>query len=633
MKNLKSVILMSTALVVAFNLSAYAAGVGLIDEQEITVGEYLQPVDAFDKADIQKIATLSDVKISPLFDSKTVQNNPAPASFEPLVVEKDGKITASDTFADNAYANLLANDLSYCLVKGNVQLSDDALEKLNSMGWEKVGMYSALEGKHLNFGDVAGIILYNKVKNMYNIVWHGTASNAEGWQTNSDSALIRASDVSKEVVKTIKSELVSLFRAEKSSKSVFDVINRDIHDELIDVVENERNLGQNFSSEKILAFQSKLQKALISINKKRPGFIKETNSSNGKNLFEKIDDVFQVKIEMLDSIKKNNIGRNYEGKTHRGYTLKVASAMNEINKIIANHARTLTKQDLTNARVMTTGHSMAGGLIKIFAAYFSGSFETIFGQKLEASQNRLLVHALSAAPCGDKQFKDDIERALGQGNIFDQKTDIDIVPKAYLTENMLDWIESLPIVGKELVSLIGERARYADQIGYAAIDDVQEVHNRVAKNFPGDNIVNKGLSFGKAVASIVSDNINPIKFSEDVAADMGNNSGFFANVKAFGKNILKRAANILVSPLIVAGRAVKNAVLHNKLAVPHYGINLGDSQPAGQQYGRTEHFEPALASPVNGKEGYNAMLENGLKIEQRSKEEGQETLDIIDMFN
>ena len=137
-------------------------------------------------------------------------------NFEPFVRQNDGTLSVTNTFMDVVDANLLANHLSYSLVKGNVQIADQVLDQLNNLGWEKVGLFSALEGKYLNFADTAGLILYNKEKNIYTVVWHGTASNAEGWETNVDAQLIASSDIRDEIIKSLSDEVTSLLQTEKS---------------------------------------------------------------------------------------------------------------------------------------------------------------------------------------------------------------------------------------------------------------------------------------------------------------------------------------------------------------------------------------------------------------------------------
>lgn len=460
-----------------------------------------------------------------------------------LLTRKNGQPEVSDFFMQNASANLIANDYTYALVKGNVQLSDQLLTQLNKLGWEQAGVFSALEGNHLNFGDIAGVVLYNRMQNLYNVVFHGTASNIHGWETNLDNELIAASEIKSEIIGKMRNELIHNLRQEKGIlKRFFNGTNSKLN-QLVDFVK--ANMTTDMSIQELLAFKDLLK---AKVNEIIPRVANKQDKQTKRTLLESINAVFAVKTELLNSIRDGE-SLDYKGKAHRGYVLKVASAMPEIVTILRMHAAKNSRID--EARMMNSGQSMAGALTKIFAASFNRVSKEIFGRELNASNNGMLVHALSAAPTADYTFKNNFERTVGLDNIVDQKVDSDIVPVADVASHIPDAVKvvaaKIPIAGKALVGKI--ESDYAPQIGTPMIDSHADVHARADKHFPGKK---------------------PSFFSP-----------------------LKRA-------------------VHNNVELPHYGINLYDNPPTGEDFGREAHFEPALATPMDGRAGYNDMLKRGV---------------------
>jgi hypothetical protein len=649
MSKLKISLTLSTALVAVVGFSAHAHP-GLLDSwvdlnssvhgsvqfdnkemlaNSLSLYDSVRPIDLNPKAIDNKLdikendQTLYPQVIETVTKELQQTQQVAPARFEPLVIEKNGKPQVTNTFADMAMVNLLANHLSYCLVKGNVELAEEPMDKLLAMGWEKVGMFSALEGKYLNFSTTAGMVLYHKEKNMYTVVWHGTASNGAGWESNVDAELIETAgtSLSRNVVSSLNLELHAVLDAEiaanKGNKDLIGTLNY-----LKSLVNStEKNAAQ------LRALFDIFRNGLPDIadnayDRNQKSDKDKANALKNVSLKEKIESVFAVKLETLDMVERNQSGMNFEGKTHRGFTLKVASGQEELDQILSRHAQSLNEHQRKSARVVLTGHSMAGALAKISAVALMNRFENIFGQKLDNNkEHRILVHALSAAAVGDENFKNYVEGTLGKANIFDQKCDKDNVPKAFLTNGLHAFLESIPIVGKELASLTGKYKGYAKQIGYAAVDTYADVKARAEALYPSKGFVSGAKELGQHLVSDVANNLSPAQYKADVQAELDavakekGRVSKWDKVKAHGKKLLKRGALIVASPVIAAAKVIAPMVVRNKVEVPHYGVNMEDAhkQPKGQEYGRDAHFEPSLASPVDGVDGYNRMLTNGVE--------------------
>ena len=99
------------------------------------------------------------------------QTNYKRNEFEPLIdLDENSQPTVTTTFASNVLANLLGGDLAYAETKRNATLAKPLQEELENMGWRKVDVFRAWEGKNMQFGNVAGVIMYNQKNNMYNVI-------------------------------------------------------------------------------------------------------------------------------------------------------------------------------------------------------------------------------------------------------------------------------------------------------------------------------------------------------------------------------------------------------------------------------------------------------------------------------
>ncbi|GEM_PF-3948615 len=450
--------------------------------------------------------------------------------------ELEGDLVVTDFFAKNATANLEANHYSYCIVKGHVDAAAESLKRLEQMGWVQVGIFSGLEGEHLNFGDIAGILFYNKEQNLYNVVWHGTANNRQGWEMNAENALITAEQIRSETIQKLHNELLHTLRENKSFRHFFGRTNKTL-DALKEYVKEA--ITTNLSVEKLEKRRETLKK-LITDN--LPKIANKVDANDRKSLLEKIDAVFAVKLEMLRMVEAER-GLKFEGRAHRGYTLKVASALPEIVRLMKRHADTLDSEARKTARVATTGHSLGGAVTTIFGAAFKPNFEYIFGREFQTANNDIVIHALSSAPMGDNTFKSWTEKLVGLRNIVtmivieDKVTDAEF--KRFIPDFVRMLVAKIPLIGRGAAGNL--ESEYAKHIGTLMIDSYNDVHARMEKHFP-----------------------------ENVPAPY--------------------------SP---------TRLVHKYLAAPHYGMKA-KSDPI--------RFEPMLAAPLNGEDGYNVMLAKGFGL-------------------
>lgn len=403
---------------------------------------------------------------------------------EPLILNQNGVKYASSVFLDNAHANNIASEYIYNTVKGDARLADKSMAELERMGWIRVGHFSALEGKYLNFGDMhSGVVLYNAAQNMYNVVWHGTAGSIKtengpstwaGWETNVDNDLIEARQVKSEVIRAIKAEVNSILRSQKTGLAFFNFQQTRTINAFMKAL-NE-SLNSTWSADKIQEFSN------VFLNTLKAGL-----NNKAASIVEKIAAAFQVKIDMLRDIERTGFNVDFEGKAHRGFTLKVASAFPQIGKLIKAHSTAkLTPEQKQSARLMNSGHSMGAGLANVFTASMKKQFNKILGTNSKADDNRILLHVLSSPLVGDATFKHDIEKNVGINNIYNQIVKDDFVtlnkPLTYVPDALRSAVENLPVIGKQMATQCD--GEYVSHIGTPAIDTANAVYGRRVQMFP-----------------------------------------------------------------------------------------------------------------------------------------------------
>lgn len=328
------------------------------------------------------------------------------------------------------------------------------------------------------------------------------------------------------------------------------------------------SINTNWTAKQLEEYSVQFMKEL---EQKLPTLAHYKKSAKNLTLLEKISASFQVKIALLKELENSKYKINFEGKAHRGFTLKVASAMPQITAMIEQHTKTLknkiknsvydfakmyrteeqakmladklsdifSEEQLKSARVMNTGHSMAAGLTKVFTASFANHFDRIFKTDETTKNNRILVHALSSPLVGDIAFKNAIESKIGVENIYDQIVEDDLVqinkPLTYLPDAFVAFLETLPIIGPQLATQCD--VEYADHIGTPAVDTAHNVFER------------RNHKYTKIALGLLE-----------------------------------------------------------KLVYSHYGIDIDD--------GRGAHFDKELAIPLNGADGFNNQLAKGQQIYQ-----------------
>jgi hypothetical protein len=210
MENLKTRLVTSTALVTAvltfYNLPVQAnpellegAYTGVQGIHRVAIKETLSLKDAPIQdlpLDIQKSkieVTLPETIVAVEQAPKAAQQmvDPTPAkemtatTLKPLVEVVNGKKRLNlETEEFNLVKEM--NDISYNLVKGYGsynKLANEGLMRLQEKGW-KFTPVGGLEGNTSNFSTIAAVIFYHPETDRAVFCDIGTASNAEGWETN-----------------------------------------------------------------------------------------------------------------------------------------------------------------------------------------------------------------------------------------------------------------------------------------------------------------------------------------------------------------------------------------------------------------------------------------------------------------
>ncbi|MBX9804332.1 MAG: lipase family protein [Alphaproteobacteria bacterium] len=152
--------------------------------------EYFNPNE--ERAQLSQTRSLPStlVRELPLQVIDNVQNRHLP-----FIGKKSDGTFSLTPFLGEINKDLLAlNELSYSMVKGHVALSDLKMVELEEQGWKLIAGMTGLEGMSSYFGDLSGLVYYNKLKRLIAVVYHGTSTIDDGvgagWTTNINVPII-----------------------------------------------------------------------------------------------------------------------------------------------------------------------------------------------------------------------------------------------------------------------------------------------------------------------------------------------------------------------------------------------------------------------------------------------------------
>jgi len=387
--------------------------------------------------DDENIATLKSATAKPSFALKN-----------PLIeVTENGKKT-SPILTKYQDTLLRMNDMSYNLCKGYLEFSVGEQEKLEKEGW-KIKAFSGLEGRYNNFSDVAGVVCYHPQKNVITVVYHGTAGNKEGWETNFEGEKFESKKLQKEYRKDLYAQIEATLATVSNKANV---------QELEDFLQGIKS--KEFSNANMLQVQGMAEKL----------------KADGKISSELCDDIVhavKIKLELLEYIEQT--GCNIPGEIHKGFAKKYYTTKREVLGLLKEFIDIIPDDQKESVKIIFSGHSQAGGLGALAQADIGTNHNIdLFGDdKTNQSTGRYYGYFLSAARAGDKDFAKWMHNKIGKDYIVRQNVDGDPVPVVLGDKAVCDFVRAIPAVGEPLSKM----ADY-DDVGHLLLDSHDDVWNR-----------------------------------------------------------------------------------------------------------------------------------------------------------
>lgn len=369
---------------------------------------------------------------------------------ETLIKETEEGKVASSLLTNMQDTILRMNDLSYNLVKGGgkfLEFSTNEMENLQKEGWV-IRSFTGLEGDRSTFEDLSGIVCYNRAQNVITVVYHGTANNAEGWETNFDGQLVKGNQIQKVMTKDLFEETRATLKAVAEKSNITE----------LKTFLKSKMKSEEFGKDTIVQAQQMVEK-LMAENK--------LEAEIGNDMLHQ----FKMKLDICDYLEKT--GCKIEGDVHSGFAKKYYSTKQEVMCLLKEFVDTMTPEQKKNVKVVFSGHSQAGGtgnlaLADIAANHGKELFGSGFDNKNSGTFNG---YFLSAARAGTKDFVKWAHDYVGQDNIARQNVAGDPVPIAAVDSEMGKFVrKNLPAAGKILSK---EASGYADT-GHLLYQDWRE---------------------------------------------------------------------------------------------------------------------------------------------------------------
>lgn len=422
------------------------AEVKILPEKESQVVR--KPVQPMDKEEVQTTIT------------KRLAEELSSGLVEPLVKITHAGRQVSPFLKDLQDALLRMNDLSYNLVKGAgkyMEFNVNEMEKLQKEGWRIKG-FTGLEGRRNTFEDLSGIICYHPEKNVITVVFHGTASNVEGWETNFDGQRFKPWKIQQEFSKDLFEDALQQLKTSGANKSNLKAFKEFMQNKL---------KHEDLSIVNVNRAKDMLQD-LISANR--------IDNDLGGDLLHR----FKLKLEMMEYTAQNGV--KVEGEVHKGFFKKYMSTKPEVLGLLKEFINNMTPEQKKAVKIVFTGHSQAGGLGNIALADITANHgKELFGPDFDnRSSGKFYGYLLSAARAGNKDYVKWMHENIGKDYVVRQNVQGDPVPIASGDREMAKLLrELIPGAGEVLSTL----ADY-DDVGHLLLDDGNEAWQR-AKNLYG----------------------------------------------------------------------------------------------------------------------------------------------------
>ena len=421
----------------SFTASAGDGGIAVQHEQDIRA---IQKSAISGKEDLESALTKK-------FVEETIIHS------DPLVRISEGRVEVSAFLKDMQDTLLQMNELSYNIVKGGgkyMEFNVDDMEKLQKGGW-KIKGFTGLEGRRNTFGDLSGIVCYHPEKNVITVVYHGTASNKEGWETNFDGQRLKPWKIQQEFTRDLFEEALKEIKTASKNSGV-----KEFKKFLEDKIEHE-----DLSMANILKAQAMIETLAAK---------GDIDSELGEDLLH----AFKLKLEVMNYVQEK--GCKFAGQVHRGFLKKYLSTKQEVLGLLKEHLSTMTTEQKQKVKIVFSGHSQAGGTGSLALADLCANHgKELFGPEFDNSKSGTFYgYLLSAARAGNKAYAEWMRSSIGETNIVRQNVHGDPVPIAAGDHEMANLMrELIPGAGELLSSM----ADYEDA-GVYFKDDGTEAWNR-----------------------------------------------------------------------------------------------------------------------------------------------------------
>jgi hypothetical protein len=472
---------------------------------------------------------------------------------------------------------LRMNELSYNMVKGGgkfLQFAVNEQEKLQAEGWTIKG-FTGLEVDRSTFEDLSGIVCYNPSLNVITVVYHGTANNAEGWETNFDAHKIEGKKVLKELQKDMYDETRKSLKAvsQKSNITELKKFLKDIE-------------SKDFGKENILQAQ-KMVEQLVAENK--------IETELGNHLLHQ----FRMKVDLIDYMEKTGV--KVEGEIHKEFTKKYYSTKQEVLGLLKETLATMTPEQKKNVKIIFSGHSQAGETGNLALADITTNHgKELFGADFDNQKSgNFNGYFLSAARVGDKNYAKWIHQNVGRDFIARQNVAGDPVPIAAADEQVTQLFQKIPAAGKILAKAAGN---YEDT-GHLLYDDGHEAWTRAKEIYKEEGVLLRDFEdLDNAIHHLTRYIIDEEKIPQALVSNKTKHSSWnpFAKIQDWW-NVYSMGRKIQNALSDENEKAQLEKLLNRRFSHFHYGLEIDAMGPV---------FSPAVVG-----RDLDKMLEYGRQQE------------------
>ncbi|CAM2865368.1 lipase family protein [Legionella worsleiensis] len=383
-------------------------------------------------------------------------------------------------FLKEIQATLLdMNSLSYSIVREGDTYRKEKVEmekKLEAGGWE-INVFYGLEGTHSTHCEPSGYVAFNKERNIICVVYHGTAGNKEGWETNLDSK------------KVVFAQLNDNFIRDCLNEVSFQLKDTSLFMEISDLIYNYEKTGYLTSNESIKAISKYLQEKLHESLESRKILYQDLASSSAydvinylkllcrilgniiqSNKIELLTDFCKIRLDLLENLSRFQ-SEIIEGNIHAGFLKKYISTKKSLLELVGNAVNDVESARIADLKIVFTGHSQAAATANLALYDLCRHYGAkIFGDGFNNCESNQIIGYFLSAPCvGDRHYAESLYRCVGKHNIIRQQVYGDPVPELLADNQITNEFRQLPFIGRAFQNHTG----YADT-GYLLLEDYHD---------------------------------------------------------------------------------------------------------------------------------------------------------------